>query len=104
MRQHVHSNAFTSRVHAEESADICYCPFQQCEHELFQHTAMSLGTARLDDLRRRSSVTRLEMSPGNNNLPVLNGPDRQTGRYVCNIQTDGAELPSSVSEAFRFFC
>ncbi|PNF19616.1 hypothetical protein B7P43_G03231 [Cryptotermes secundus] len=51
---------------------------------------MSLGTARLDDLRRRSSVTRLEMSPGNNNLPVLNGPDRQTGR---SCRTSSLALP-----------
>jgi hypothetical protein len=75
-------------VYAESFVDICYCPGQQCEHELLQHSAMSLGTARLDDLRRRSSVTKLEMSPENHNLPSLNGTDRQTGRYVCNTQTD----------------
>jgi hypothetical protein len=46
---------------------------------------MSLGTARLDDLRRRSSVTKFEMSPANSNLHTLNGNDRQTGRCVCNM-------------------
>ncbi|XP_069704892.1 uncharacterized protein [Periplaneta americana] len=51
---------------------------------------MSIGAGRLDDLRRRSSVTKLETSPVNNNISALDGPDHRTGR-TC--RTSSLALP-----------
>jgi len=47
---------------------------------------MSLGAGRLDDMRRRSSVTKLETSTTNNNISSLDGTDLHPGRYaVCSM-------------------
>jgi hypothetical protein len=44
---------------------------------------MSLGAGRLDDMRRRSSVTKLETSEANNNITSFDGTDVHPGRYVA---------------------
>jgi len=72
------------------------------KRRLFQCMTMSLGAGRLDDMRRRSSVTKLETSAANNNISSLDGADRHPGRYaVCSMQyavwhQDSTELLSSV--------
>jgi hypothetical protein len=43
---------------------------------------MSLGAGRLDDMRRRSSVTKLETLAANNNISSLDGTDLHPGRYA----------------------
>lgn len=58
---------------------------------------MSLGAGRLDDMRRRSSVTKLETSAANNNISSLDGTDRHPGRYaVCGRDSTGL-----LSSAYR---
>jgi hypothetical protein len=54
----------------------------QYKGHMFQCMTMSLGAGRLDDMRRRSSVTKLETSAANNNISSLDGTDRHPGRYA----------------------